>query len=136
MKSGQFIRGKIDGIQKHFESANLDKLLPADKLNELKNNTEVGEYPQFFKQSRTLIKTVIIPAENSDGRRGGVINHTVIYAYDATVEYDGLKYIFDTDAFISEILAGKRRFRMPSVPTLPDADSGLIDPPPSIEWEM
>lgn len=32
MKSGQFYRGKINGIQKHFESPDIDKLLPTDKL--------------------------------------------------------------------------------------------------------
>ena len=136
MKAGQFYRGKIDGIQKRFESKDIDKLLPNDKLNELKDIVEIGVYPQFFKQTRALIKTVVTSAENSDGRRGGVINHTVIYTYDKDVEYDGVKYIFDTDTFISEILAGKRQFKMPDTPKLPDSDSGYIDAPPQIMWEV
>jgi hypothetical protein len=135
MKSGQFVKGKIDGIQKLFRSPNLTKVLSPEKLQELEDYTDIGEHPQFSKQGRALIKTVIIPAENSDGRRGGVINHTVIYSYDATVEYDGLKYIFDVDSFINEVLAGKRKFKMPQMPKLPDTDTGLIDLPPPIEWE-
>jgi len=134
MKSGQFYRGKIDGVQKNFESSDLEKILPADKLCELADNIEIGEYPRFFKQERVLTKTVVVSAENSDGRRGGVTNHTVLYGYDAYVELDGVKYIFDTDAFITEILAGKRRFKMPEVPKLPEGDSGYIESPPPIEW--
>jgi hypothetical protein len=136
MKAGQFIRGKIDGIQKTFESPDIDKLLPADKLCELADYTEIGEYPRFFKQEKALTKTVVVAAKNTDGRRGGVINHTVLYCYDPTVEHDGVKYIFDTDSFIAEILAGKRRFKMPISPTLPNADSGLIEAPTPIEWEV
>jgi hypothetical protein len=136
MKTGQIVCGKIDGIQKRFRSPNITKILPIEKIQEIEDLTDIGEYPQFSKQGRALIKTIITPAQNSDGRRGGVINHTVIYAYDAYVEHDGLKYVFDTDTFIAEILAGKRRFKMPSMPTLPDSDSGLIDPPPQLEWEV
>jgi len=136
MKSGQFVTGKIDGIQKRFVSPNLDKILPTDKLCELLDNTDIGEYPRFFKQERTIVKTVITAAKNSDGRRGGIINHTVLYGYDAYVEHDGVKYIFDTDTFISEILSGKRQFKMPPMPQLTDSDAGLIDLPPPIEWEV
>jgi len=136
MKSGQFVKGKIDGIQKTFRSPNLTNLLPTEKLQELEDYTEIGEYPQFYKQSRALIKTVVTPAENTDGRRRGVINHTVIYSYDKDVGHDDLKYIFDLDSFISEVLAGKRRFKMPAFPKLPDTDSGLIELPPPIEWEV
>jgi hypothetical protein len=135
MKIGQFYRGKIDGVQKTFESPGLEKILPSDKLCELADYTEIGEYPRFFKQEKVLTKTVVAPAPNSDGRRGGITNHTVLYGYDATVEHDGLKYIFDTDNFIAEILAGKHRFKMPATPKLP-ADSGVIDAPPQIEWEV
>ena len=134
MKSGQFIRGKIDGIQKSFESSGLNLILSSEKLCELADNIEVGEYPRFFKQERCIAKTVVSAAKNSDGRRGGVINHTVLYSYDAYVEHDNEKYIFDVDAFITEILAGHRRFKMPSMPTLPDGDSGYIEAP-LLEWE-
>ena len=136
MKSGQLVKGKINGIQRRFESPGLVNVLPITKISELADITEIGEYPQFFKQARAIIKTVVTPADNTDGRRGGVINHTVVYAYDSTVEYDGIKYIFDADSFISEVLAGKRRFKMPEVPNLPDSDSGLIELPPPIQWEV
>jgi hypothetical protein len=135
VKSGQFIRGKIGGVQKHFESPNLDKLLPADKLCELADYQDVGEYPRFFKQERVIAKTVVASASNSDGRRGGITNHTVLYSYDPYIEHDGVKYSFDVEYFISEILAGKRRFKMPPQPKLPDVD-GQIELPPPIEWEV
>jgi hypothetical protein len=137
MKTGQFYRGKIDGIQKHYESPGIEKLLPIEKLQALADIAEIGEHPQFFKQERALIKTVVEKAKDTDGRKGGITNHTVIYAYDPTVEHDGIKYIFDLDTFIADILAGKHRFKMPKPPVLPktDTDFGVVDLPPPIEWE-
>jgi hypothetical protein len=136
MKAAQFYRGKIDGIQKHFESKGLATLLPTEKLCTLADCTEIGEYPRFFKAERVLSKTVVTPAKNSDGRSGGTVNHTVLYQFDATVTYDSAKYLFDYEEFISEYLANKRCIKMPPIPKLPDSDSGLIDPPPPIEWEL
>jgi hypothetical protein len=138
MKSGQFYRGKIGGIQKNFESPNLDILLPVDKIRELADYTEIGEYPRFFKQERVLTKTVVEAAKNTDGRSGGVTNHTILYQWDRKLVHEGAIYTFDVEAFISEILAGKRRLRMPQLPILPenDLDFSIIDPPPPIEWEM
>jgi len=137
VKSGQFYRGKIDGIQKNFESPNLDKILPAEKLGELANYTEVGEYSRFFKQEKVLSKTVITEAENMDGRRGGITNHTIMYGFDQTVTKDTVHYVFPLEDFITEILSGQRRFKMPPTPSLPDIESdfALIDSPPPIEWE-
>jgi hypothetical protein len=136
MKQGQFYRGKIDGIQKHFESLEIDKLLPTDKLCVLADYIEIGEYTHFFRQELVLSKTVIIPAKNTDGRSGGIINHTVLYQFDRAVIHETSQYIFDVDAFVLEIQYGKRHFKMPDPPALPDADSGLIDLPPPIEWEV
>lgn len=138
MKAAQFVRGKIDGIQKRYETANLNDLLPQSKLNELKDYADVGEYPQFFKQKPSLIKTVVTAAPSTDGRRGGIINHTVIYQYDQTVTQDGIKYLFPLEDFITEVLSGKRRWKMPPLPELPatDSDFAIIDPPPPIEWEV
>jgi hypothetical protein len=136
MKSGQFYRGKIDGIQKHFESPDIDKLLPTEKLCDLADYFEIGTYPRFFKQERVLAKTVVSLAENSDGRKGGIINHTVLYQFDPFITHESARYIFDVDAFILEIQAGKRRFKIPVSPKLPETDSGFIDLPPPIEWEV
>jgi hypothetical protein len=135
MKSGQFVKGKIDGIQKHFKSPELNKILPKEKLAELEDYIDVGEYPRFFKAEKVLAKTVVTAADNSDGRRGGIINHTVLYQFEQSVTLDTVKYIFPLDDFITEILAGKRSFKMPPIPILPDSDSGLIELPPPIEWE-
>src|SRR3972149_2552262 len=99
MKSGQFVKGKIDGIQKHFESPDLDKILPSDKLRELADCTEIGEYPRFFKTELVLTKTIVSPAENSDGRKGGTINHTVLYQFDRTVTHESTQYTFNVDSF-------------------------------------
>lgn len=137
MKSGQFVRGKIDGIQKHFESTGTDRLLPAEKLNELKDYDIIGEPQQrFFQKERVLAKTIVTAAENSDGRRGGVVNHTVLYQFDKSVTHETIKYTFDTDTFISDLLQGKRKFKMPPMPQLPDSDAGAIDAPPPIAWEV
>jgi hypothetical protein len=135
LQTAQFIRGKIDGIQKSFESSNLGKILPQEKLSELADYTEIGEYPRFFKTEKVLTKTVVSAAENSDGRRGGIINHTVLYKWDQTLIHEDAPYIFDLDTFIAEILAGKRRFKMPNKPELPKGDSGFIETPP-LEWEV
>jgi len=138
MLTGQFIRGKIRGIQRSYESPNLDKLLPSGKLAELADYNELGEYPRFFKDERVLTKTVVTEAENTDGRRGGIINYTVLYKWDRHVERDTVKYEFPLEHFIGEILAGKRRFKMPPQPQLPESESdfALIDAPPPIEWEV
>ncbi len=136
MRSGQFYRGKIDGIQKHFETPDIDKLLPQEKLCDLADYFEIGTYPRFFKQERVLAKTVVAPAENSDGRKGGITNHTVLYQFDQYTTHESAQYVFDVGTFILEIQAGKRRFKMPPIPELLDADSGMIDPPPPIEWEV
>ncbi len=136
MKSGQFYRGKIDGIQKHFESPDLDKILPSEKLCELADYSEIGNYPRYFRQERVLAKTVISPAENTDGRPGGIINHTVIYQIDRDTTHETFPYVFDEETFIEELRAGKRRFKMPPAPNLPETDSNLIEPPSPLEWEV
>jgi hypothetical protein len=136
MIAGQFVKGKIDGIQKYFKTANLRDILPKSKLDELEDYTEVGEYPRFFKAEKVLTRTKITEAVNSDGRRGGIVNQTVLYKFDQTVTKDTVNYIFPLDDFIAEILAGKRGFKIPPMPTLPDTDAGLIDAPPPIAWEV
>jgi hypothetical protein len=136
MLTGQFIKGKIDGIQKYFKTATLRELLPKTKLDELEAYSEVGEYPRFFKTEKVLSKTIVTDAENSDGRRGGVVNRTVLYKFDQNVTKDTVNYLFPLDDFIAEILGGKRRFKMPPMPELPDTDMGLIELPPPIEWEV
>ena len=137
MMSGQFVKGKIDGVQKTFESPVLDKILPSSKLQELADITEIGEYPQFFKQKVAFIKTVITPAQNTDGRRGGIVNYTVVHSFPRNLNQETIPYIIDFDTLTAEILSGKRRWKMPQMPVLPKTDStfALIDPPPPIEWE-
>lgn len=137
MQSGQFVRGKIDGIQRNYESPDLDQILPQEKLAELADYSEVGEYTRFFKKERVLTKTVVVKADNSDGRRGGVINHTVMYQWAKSFTHDTASYVFDVDKFIDEIIADKRKFKMPLMPNYPmDKDFALIDAPPQIEWEV
>ena len=136
MQSGQFVIGKIDGIQKYFKTENLREILPKTKLTELETYTEIGEYPRFFKIEKVLSKTIVSAADNTDGRPGGIINRTVLYKFDQTITKDAVNYVFPLDDFIAEILAGKRRFKMPPMPELPNTDMGLVDLPPPIEWEV
>src|SRR4030043_53476 len=104
MKSGQFYHGKIGGIQKHFESPDLGKILPSDKLCELADYNEIGEHSRFFKAERVLAQTEITEAENSDGRRGGVVNRTVMHKFDYSCpRHETAQYSFDVDAFVAEI---------------------------------
>jgi hypothetical protein len=136
VKSGQFVKGKIDGIQKSFKSPGIRELLPKDKMAELEDITEVGEYPRFFKAEKVMAKAVVTPAENTDGRPNGTVNFTVLYKWPSTIQHETAPYIFDLDTFISEILAGKRQLKMPPFPKLPEGtDYGAIDPPPPLEWE-
>lgn len=134
MKAAQFVKGKIDGIQKVYFSRELNYILPREKIAELSGYTDTGEYPRFFKAEKVLAKTVVTAADNSDGRRGGIVNHTVLYQFAQTVTQDTIEYQFPLDEFITEILAGKRRFKMPPFPSLPE-DNVCLDPPPPIEWE-
>ena len=136
MKSAWLVKGKINGIQKSFKSADWNELLPTEKRSELEDITEVGEYPRFFKKELVLAKSVVVEADNSDGRRGGIINFTVMYKWQKMIVQDDAPYVFDSEVFISEILAGKRRFKMPPMPALPDTDMGVICDPPPIEWEV
>lgn len=136
MKAAQFVKGKIDGIQKDFITKNLYDILPRDKIGALSSYTEPGEYSQFFKAEKVLSRTIVTEADNTDGRRGGVVNHTVLYQWSSSITYEDAPYIFDLETFINEILAGKRRFKMPPKPELPNIDFAIIDDPPSIEWEM
>jgi len=137
MIAGQFYRGKLDGIQKNFESPDLDKILPSDKLADLADFSEIGEYSHFLKKECVLLKIVVTPADNSDGRRGGIVNHTVMYKWTPKLTVDTATYIFDTETFIAEINAGKRRFKMPPPPQYPpDKDFAIIESPPPIEWEV
>ena len=136
MKSGQFYRGKIDGIQKHYESLDLDDILPASKLCVLADYTQEGEYFHFFRQEHVLTRTVVSEAKNEDGRLGGIINHTVLYKFDHTVTHETVRYTFNEDFFIMEVRDGKRKFKMPPAPTLPEEESILVDFPPQIEWEV
>lgn len=136
MIAAQFVKGKIDGIQKYFKTENLRDVLPKNRLEELEAYNEIGEYPRFFKTEKVLTRTKVTAAENTDGRRGGVVNHTVLYKFDQTVTKDTVNYVFPLDDFIAEILSGKRAFKMPLMPQLPDTDVGLIDFPPSVEWEV
>ena len=135
MRSGQFYRGKIGGVQKHYESPNLEQLLPSEKLAELASYDEVGFYPRFFRAENTIAQIQVEPAENTDGRRGGITVHVVLYRFDAGLTHESVPYVFDTEKFIKELQHGARRFKMPEVPDLPE-DSGYIDCPPQIEWEV
>ena len=132
MRSGQFYRGKIDGVQKHYESPNLEQLLPTEKLCDLADYFEEGDYSRFFTKERVIARIVVSPAENSDGRQGGTINHTVLYKFDHSIMHESVQYCFDTEQFIREIQQGKRKLKMPQPPELKDS----LDYPPPLEWEV
>ena len=132
MKSGQIIKGKIDGVQKRFQSLDLPQITET-RLSELTDNSQLGTFYRFWIAERIFGGMRVTEAINSDGRPGGVVKHIILYQYDRTTTLDGEQYLFDSEEFIAKL---PRRFKFPPMPELPeDKDSRIISPPSPLEWE-
>ena len=129
MRSGQFYKGMINGIEESYESPDLLQILPNEKLALLWDLDSPGIYNRVFKSERVIAKTVVSKAVPDDLGRDGVINHTVLYKFDLYTTLDGARYIFDTDQFVEEVMAGKYSFPMPPTPILKKP----LDYPPPME---
>jgi hypothetical protein len=132
MKSGQFYKGMINGVEETYESPDLLLLLPSEKLAVLWDRETLGTYRHIFLTERVIAQTVIIEAEPDDLGRDGIVNHTVLYKFDATVTHDGLTYIFDYEQFAKDARQGKYNFKMPNAPELKKP----LDYPPLMEVEL
>jgi len=129
MKSGQFYKGMINGTEETYESPDLLTILPSDKLAILWDREKLGLYKHVFLTERVIAQTLIEKAEPDELGRDGIVNHTVLYKYDAAATHDGLNYTFDYDAFAADARNGKFNFKMPPTPTLKNP----LDYPPIME---
>jgi len=128
MKSGQFVKGMINGVEDMFESPDLLQILPNEKLVELYIE-RVGIYSRVFVSERVIARTVVAKADPDDLGRDGIINHTVLYKFDQYTIHDGARYVFDQDFFVMDVKAGKYQFTMPPTPVL----KRPLDYPPAME---
>lgn len=132
MKSGQFFKGMINGVEQSYESPDILQVLPSSKLNQLWDIDVVGVYSRAFKTERVIAKTVVEKAVPDEHGRDGITNHTVLYRFDAFAIHDGARYQFDEDQFIQDLKEGKYNFKMPPQPELKKP----LSLPPPIVWEV
>lgn len=128
MKCGQIVKGKIDGIQKRFQSAELPQI-SEERLSLLTDQIGIGAFSRFFKDERVIARMITKEADNSDGRQGGLIRHIALYQYDRITEFEGEQYVFDADQFINKL---PRVFKMPP---FPEELKNPLPPLPPLEWE-
>lgn len=129
MKSGQFYKGMINGVEETYESPDLLLLLPSEKLNILWDREILGTYRRVFLTERVIAQTIITEAEPDDLGRNGIVNHTVLHKFDSVVHHDGIAYIFDYEQFAKDARNGKYNFAMPPTPELKNP----LDYPPAME---
>jgi hypothetical protein len=129
MRSGQIIKGKIDGVQQRFQSSSLPQITET-RLSELTDNSQIGIFYRFFKAERIIAGMKVTEAENSDGRPGGVIKQIILYQYDRTTTLDGEQYLFDFEEYIAKL---PRTFKIPS---FPETLENPLPPPSPLEWEV
>jgi hypothetical protein len=132
MKSAQFFKGMINGTEAQYESPDLIQLLPGEKLNALWDQERIGTHNRIFLDERAVAKTVITQSEPDEHGRLGIINHTIIYRFDATIEHDGIQYLFPNEQFAKDARAGKFNFKMPPTPELKKP----LDYPPKLEVQL
>jgi hypothetical protein len=129
VNSGQVVTGIINGIADHYETPDILRILPNSKLSLLTDRETLGSHRHVFRSDRVVAQTVVTKAAPDDLGRDGIVNHTVLYKFDATTQHDGLTYIFDYEQFAEDALAGKYNFVMPPIPELKHP----LDFPPKME---
>lgn len=132
MKSAQFYKGMINGVEDSFESPDIYQVLPKEKLDELWDIDRIGTYSKVFLAERVISKTVVSEAEPDEHGRDGIINHTVIYRFDLTYTHEGAPYQFNSEQFAKDVRAGKYNLKMPPVPELKKP----LDYPPVMEVQQ
>jgi len=129
VKSGQLVTGIINGIATQYETPDILQILPNGKLSQLIDRETIGTYRRVFLTDRVIAQTSVTEAEPDSLGRSGVVNHTVLYKFDRSIEHDGARYVFDIDDFADNARAGKYNFRMPRLPELKHP----LDSPPTLE---
>ena len=130
MKSGQVVKGMINGDAVQYETPDISLVLPIDKLGLLIDRETIGFQRRIFKSERVIGQSVVTEAEPDEHGRKYIVNHTVIYKFEYNAERDGAPYKFDPDAFVEQALEGKFKFKMPPMPELKHP----LDLPPA--WEV
>lgn len=136
MKSGQFVKGMINGIEVDpYETPNLAQLLsnlsPTEKAS-CWDKERIGTYLWINAETRSIIKTEITKAVPDELGRDGIVNHTVIYQFNSSIEHDGLNYQFPKEQFRQNANQGKYNFVMPPIPEL----TRPLELPPALEVQI
>jgi len=131
MRSAQFVKGMIGGVEVTYESPGLMEILSPQKLAPMWDQQQIGTYPRYVSQDRYISLTVITKSEPDEFGRIGIVNHTVIHQFDMSQEKDRAKYSFDAEDFRQKAQRGLLKFKMPSMPELKKP----LDAPPAPEWE-
>lgn len=133
MKSGQFVKGMIGGIEVDpYETSNLSQVksnLSSSEWNACWDKERIGTYLWVNAETRSIIKTVISKAVPDELGRDGIVNHTVIYQFDSIAQVDGLNYQFPKEQFRQNANMGKYNFPMPPTPEL----KRPLEYPPALE---
>lgn len=132
MRSAQFVKGMIDGVEVTYESPGLMEMLSPQKLAPMWDQQQIGTYRRAISQDRYIALTVVTKSEPDEFGRVGIVNHTVIHQFDLSQEKDNIKYVFDAEDFRLKAQRGLFNFKMPSMPTLKKP----LDAPPAPEWEV
>jgi hypothetical protein len=129
MKSAQFVKGMINGVEETYESPDILQVIPNDKLSEIWDLDQIGSYRRVFLNERVIAQTIIRRADPDEHGRDGIVNHTVIYRFEPFTSLDGAQYTFDIEKFAQDARAGKYKFKMPPFPELKNPLSN----PPAME---
>lgn len=130
MKTAQFVKGMINGVEEFYESPNILTLIPYEKLQLLMENTKLGFTKKIFLKDYAVALSYVQRAEADSLGRDGFVNHTVIVKFDEALTIDGIVYRVDAEAFKQAAYNGELNFHMPAFPEL----KRPLDPP-VITWE-
>jgi hypothetical protein len=132
MRSAQFVKGMIGGVEVTYESPLLLEILSPEKLAPMWDAQQIGTFKRVGAANCYTAKTVITKSEPDEYGRVGIVNHTVIHQFDLSKEADRARYVLDLEAFRQNAREGKYDFKMPPMPELKKP----LDSPPSPEWEL
>lgn len=132
MRSAQFVKGMIGGVEVTYESPSLLEILSPEKLAPMWDANQIGIFKRIVSSDRYTAKTVVSKSEPDEYGRVGIVNHTVIHQFDPSKETDRAKYILDLEEFRRKARDGFYDFKMPPMPELKKP----LDSPPPPEWDV
>jgi hypothetical protein len=133
MKSAQFIKGMINGVEVEYTTQNLMEVVgSAQELAPMWDQKYLGTFPRIRSQQRYTALTVVTKSEPDEFGRYGIVNRTVIYQFEPSKTENRVKYGFDAEDFRQKAHQGYFNFKMPPMPELKKP----LDLPPEPEWEV